>query len=558
MAGFGFSPSDVADFCKFSYRAYTEAKNAPERYASARDLANRLRVILNEIPVGDGQVDETMKGLALHLELANKAYKDLDEYLCHFRGHLDQQARPPVRVNKMVAARVRWTTDQLDKKVDKLLDAVQFAMTLCQIAMISQLSAQSSAEVQALPDTSTANDPSGATWLEKLLRAPWGVGLIWAQYDLLKYLVLRSKKDIQENPRLLFRIACWIGEGPHLDMLTALIGLGLDPGKLDPALFCQWPAFSNPNWQAEAITPDPFGIDFLRQCLQVEPEFAGCDLLMTHLLTGSDQEFEKAAQHWATNGRTYHTNAFGQSALHLAVILPKRLEKLLELKMSPDASDLRGTTPLMYAAAYGRLDCMLALMKYPSCIGYLDSLKRCFIDYAVVHRHLNLITDLVLCLREQGDSELALILLGRCIRTTFAQSSLWSGSDTLDCLFRLCGGSDIALGSKTSMHLARDVEDAGVVLQNGFAAVDVEDEQGETALMRVSRFLDTRLLIKMLDIKATADVYIDRQDTSGWSVLMHVTTCMNGGSRYQPKEESNLKWASAIGSALARQMAAQR
>ncbi|GAB7332284.1 hypothetical protein MBLNU13_g04120t2 [Cladosporium sp. NU13] len=497
MAGFGFSPSDVADFCKFSYRAYTEAKNAPERYASARDLANRLRVILNEIPVGDGQVDETMKGLALHLELANKAYKDLDEYLCHFRGHLDQQARPPVRVNKMVAARVRWTTDQLDKKVDKLLDAVQFAMTLCQIAMISQLS-------------------------------------------------------------LLFRIACWIGEGPHLDMLTALIGLGLDPGKLDPALFCQWPAFSNPNWQAEAITPDPFGIDFLRQCLQVEPEFAGCDLLMTHLLTGSDQEFEKAAQHWATNGRTYHTNAFGQSALHLAVILPKRLEKLLELKMSPDASDLRGTTPLMYAAAYGRLDCMLALMKYPSCIGYLDSLKRCFIDYAVVHRHLNLITDLVLCLREQGDSELALILLGRCIRTTFAQSSLWSGSDTLDCLFRLCGGSDIALGSKTSMHLARDVEDAGVVLQNGFAAVDVEDEQGETALMRVSRFLDTRLLIKMLDIKATADVYIDRQDTSGWSVLMHVTTCMNGGSRYQPKEESNLKWASAIGSALARQMAAQR
>ena len=70
---------------------------------------------------------------------------------------------------------------------------------------------------------------------------------------------------------LLFQVACWIGEGPHLDMLTTLIGLGLDAGNLDPSLFHQWPAFSDPNWQSEAITPDPFGLDFLRQCLQVKP-----------------------------------------------------------------------------------------------------------------------------------------------------------------------------------------------------------------------------------------------------------------------------------------------
>jgi hypothetical protein len=123
---------------------------------------------------------------------------------------------------------------------------------------------------------------------QKLLRNPWGANARWAQYDLLKYLVSRSKKDIQENPRsvsseasngihkltppsLLFQIARWIGEGPHLNMLTILIGLGLDPGKLDPVSFRQWPSFSNPNWLDEAMTPDPFGIDFLRQCLQIEP-----------------------------------------------------------------------------------------------------------------------------------------------------------------------------------------------------------------------------------------------------------------------------------------------
>lgn len=80
-------------------------------------------------------------------------------------------------------------------------------------------------------------------------------------------------------PSLLFQIARWIGEGPHLDMLTTLIGFGLDPGKLDPSLFSQWPSFTNPNWQAEAITPDPFGIEFLRQCLQIEPGEESYDVL---------------------------------------------------------------------------------------------------------------------------------------------------------------------------------------------------------------------------------------------------------------------------------------
>lgn len=54
-------------------------------------------------------------------------------------------------------------------------------------------------------------------------------------------------------------------------MLTTLLEFGLDPGKLDPTLFNKWPPFTNPNWQAEAITPDPFGIDFIRQRLQKEP-----------------------------------------------------------------------------------------------------------------------------------------------------------------------------------------------------------------------------------------------------------------------------------------------
>lgn len=65
--------------------------------------------------------------------------------------------------------------------------------------------------------------------------------------------------------------------------------------------------------------------------------------------------------------------------------------------------------------------------------------------------------------------------------------------------------------------------------------------------MRVSRFLDTRLLYKMLDIEATAGVFIDRQDFSGWSVLMHVTNCMDERNSHLPEETVQLRRASAVG-----------
>lgn len=77
--------------------------------------------------------------------------------------------------------------------------------------------------------------------------------------------------DVDNLARLLYHVATWIGEGPHLDMLDCVLELGLEPGALDATYFQKWPAFSNPNWLDETIIPDPFGIDFLRQCLQKEP-----------------------------------------------------------------------------------------------------------------------------------------------------------------------------------------------------------------------------------------------------------------------------------------------
>lgn len=137
MAGFGFSPTDFVELCRFSYRAYKEAKSASARYATARYLANCFRMTLDEITVGSGQVNETITTLEVYMKLANNAYKDLDDYLCQFREHLDQQRRSRVSASGVVA-RVRWTTDQLNRKVDRLQGAVKDALEQCQFSMILQ------------------------------------------------------------------------------------------------------------------------------------------------------------------------------------------------------------------------------------------------------------------------------------------------------------------------------------------------------------------------------------------------------------------------------------
>jgi ankyrin repeat protein len=279
-----------------------------------------------------------------------------------------------------------------------------------------------------------------------------------------------------------------------------------------------------------------------------QPEFAGCDLLMMHLLTGSDQDFELAARRWAESNIPCNKNAFGQSALHLAVMLPKRLKKLFELGMSPDAVDRDDTTPLMYAATYGQLDSILDLIDHGADMGKQDTVnQRFFVDYAMVHGHVNLIAKLVGWLRESSDSELALLLIDRCVRWTFAQTSMWADCEVLECLFRLRGDSDVSMGSTTSMHLARSVEEAHLVLRHDFTGFGVSDEHGETPLMRVSRFRDTGLLRAVFDKEPDVDLCINQQDLLGWTALMHLTNCLDERRYHQLEENHQSSRASAVG-----------
>lgn len=113
-------------------------------------------------------------------------------------------------------------------------------------------------------------DPKGEGYLDRVLRRPWP-GLREVQWDLVKFLMIGSPETVLSNPRLLYRCATWIGEGPHMDMLASLLCFGLNPEHMDASLFQDWPESSNSGWLAESITPDPMFVEFLRDCLRKQP-----------------------------------------------------------------------------------------------------------------------------------------------------------------------------------------------------------------------------------------------------------------------------------------------
>jgi hypothetical protein len=170
-------------------------------------------------------------------------------------------------------------------------------------------------------------------------------------------------------------------------------------------------------------------------------------LLITHLLFGSGEEFDRALTTWIANDSGDLVNAFGQSAVHLAIHSPSRLERVLHAGMDADAMDRDGTTPLMYAAAYGRLDSVITLLQHVKRLDYRDKLNhRCFVHYAIRYKHLDLIKGLVSWLRDGGYAEDALWVLDcsvNCYIIWAADSCLHYDIPMLETLFEMGGDPDV-------------------------------------------------------------------------------------------------------------------
>jgi hypothetical protein len=255
-------------------------------------------------------------------------------------------------------------------------------------------------------------------------------------------------------------------------------------------------------------------------------------LLTTNLLTGSDQEFEKALEVWVARKvrKPVPVNILGQSAIHLAILSPSRLERLLQSGMDPDTEDGKKTTPIMYAAAYGQLDSVILLMQYVSRLDFQDDLNNRFFEgYAICYGHIHLVEGLVRWLRNEGYAEDALCIIDRCIHyhAVNASATMNMGVPILEALLELDADPDITSGAKnTLMHLIDRAKYGKVLIKHGFTAAAVQNKDGETALMHVVSFLDPALTKSLLSLQLSAGVSIDLRDVSHWTALLHLVKHM--------------------------------
>ncbi|KAI6915102.1 hypothetical protein KC318_g281 [Hortaea werneckii] len=288
-------------------------------------------------------------------------------------------------------------------------------------------------------------------------------------------------------------------------MLATLLSFGLDPEHFDSSLFIAWPRSCDPGWLAEDLAPDPMFIDFLRACLQRQPGFAGCDDLTEAVLTGEDSEFESALCRAKAEGGFLRMlpNALGQTATHLAITSPRRLERLLRSGADPDCVDRGGLTPLMYAAAYGKQQSVLHLFGHQATWHLQERLYgRIFLDYAICRRNLHVIESLVDWLREAGDHGTASEVLDHCIAK---------------CIVQYNDHYDISIPHRL-FELGADVDT--IVNRSGFASPNIRDDSGKTPFMQVAHLVDSKTLITFASEEQGAE--FNAQDAKGKTALHHL------------------------------------
>ncbi|RMY39927.1 hypothetical protein D0866_01610 [Hortaea werneckii] len=365
--------------------------------------------------------------------------------------------------------------------------------------------------------------PDGDGYLDLILREPWPLRGRKAQWDLVKFLIVGAPESVLRNPRLLHHCAKWIGEGPHMDMLATLLSFGLDPEHFDSSLFIAWPRSCDPGWLAEDLAPDPMFIDFLRACLQRQPGFAGCDDLTEAVLTGEDSEFESALCRAKAEGGFLRMlpNALGQTATHLAITSPRRLERLLRSGADPDCVDRGGLTPLMYAAAYGKQQSVLHLFGHQATWHLQERLYgRIFLDYAICRRNLHVIESLVDWLREAGDHGTASEVLDHCIAKCIVQYNDHYDISIPHRLFELGADVDTIVNRCTLMHFAKTSVMSQRIMEAGFASPNIRDDSGKTPFMQVAHLVDSKTLITFASEEQGAE--FNAQDAKGKTALHHL------------------------------------
>ncbi|KAJ9151045.1 Ankyrin [Coniochaeta hoffmannii] len=350
-------------------------------------------------------------------------------------------------------------------------------------------------------------DPSGQSYLQELLMYPWPFRSM-DQLALLRMFVAEFDMTlVDQDSSFLTMCATWIGEGPHLDLLDAILEYGFNPTTVHSPLWEQWPASCSPNWWSELDTPDPFFVEYLAMLVKDNPYFSGSTPLCNAVLVGSDKDIE--AWMLRTQPLRENTTFLGQSPLHLAITNPDVCRLLLDAGHDLDSTDKWGATPLMYAAAMGQRQTVTLLLSRGanptifSCPNGHEKSHRTFVHYAIARGHTDLVLDALGTIQEVYGIEAAQAWSQLATLLTIGTGGYFLESRTpflLELIKNLAnvnmpiGDQHEGVDDNNLMHYVVSVDEASALVRCGFNQFDSPNSDGKLAINSLAQHFDPALI----------------------------------------------------------------
>ncbi|KAF2230001.1 ankyrin [Viridothelium virens] len=231
-------------------------------------------------------------------------------------------------------------------------------------------------------------------------------------------------------------------------------------------------------------------------------------------------------------------NFLDQTALHLAILRPKLLRKLIPRYERTDFCDRWCFTPLAYAFAYQQKDSVLLLLEAGSApvrlfdVTYLPLTLR--LSYWGVDQ--NLFTLMLEHCKKSLDADSFQNIVDD-LMSEYAwrnkRATRFDDRDLLQELLKFGANPDMMLGpdstvetlgpnpGATLLHVVSNISEAKALFEAGFSFdIDYADCYGQTALMKAVRSCNAALIEEHLKRGAS----LARQDERGWTVLHHAAS----------------------------------
>ncbi|KLU84872.1 hypothetical protein MAPG_03906 [Magnaporthiopsis poae ATCC 64411] len=345
-----------------------------------------------------------------------------------------------------------------------------------------------------------------------------------------------------------------INEPPWI-LVKTLLDNGLAVDELDQPQAKDWPPpFAGLHCCDLGKDPDLGYVKLLTSLANRNPGYGG--MTKAHELVQKEStSINELLEAVNSSAGTALTNFLGQTPLHFAASTEHNstrvyIKALVAAGLDIDSGDIRGITPLMYAAGTNSTDAFVTLLEAGADVTRCDhSHNQTFLDYALHGMSWDVVKATIDNIRRLHGPESSLWYASTATRKLLTTPELTPRDTIFHFLISNIGNVNILIPATengpqdtTLMHHVQSLAEAKILVSNGFDQFNQTTSEGHTPLMSaVSRYEPDPALVEfLLDCGADPDAV----DTRGHTALFHL---MRGAcQRFRPGPMNEWKCAEIL------------